>query len=246
MTSLSRSTHLSVHIHKDHAAMAERAAHIIAELCEEAVAERNIFTMALSGGMTPIPLFQLLSGADWAERFPWDKVAIYWVDERCVDPDHPASNYGMARRELLSHVPATHYYRMKGEGNPEESALQYEDMLRTHFSVTTEVPRFDFMLLGMGDDGHTGSIFPGSPALIEKKRFCIDQYVPERKADRITLTLPVINNARCCMFMVTGKEKHTALQTVLDLLAPPSLPAQMVRPTFGELIWIMDEAAALG
>ncbi len=246
MSNLSRSTHLSVLIHKDEAAMAERAAHIFAAHCEEAIAERGIYNVALSGGITPIPLFQLISSPDWAERLPWDKIAIYWVDERCVGPDHQDSNYGMVRRELLSNVPATHYYRMKGEGNPEESAMAYENMLREHFKTPTDIPRFDFILLGMGDEGHTGSIFGGSPAMVEKKRLCIDQYVPERKADRITLTLPVINNARCCMFLVAGKEKHTALQQVLDLLAPPTLPAQMVRPTFGELIWIVDEAAAIG
>lgn len=246
MTPLSRSIHLSVHIHKDPAAMAERAAHIIADQCEQAVAERGVFTMALSGGHTPIPLFRLLSGPDWAERLPWDNIAIYWVDERCVGPEHPDSNYGMARRELLSHVPATHFYRMKGEGNPVQAALDYEALLRDHFKTPTELPRFDFILLGMGEDGHTGSIFPGSPALAEKKRLVIDQYVPERKADRLTLTLPVLNNARCCMFIITGSEKHPMLQKALDLLAPPTLPAQMVRPTFGDLIWVVDEAAAKG
>ncbi len=246
MSQISRSTHLSVHVHKDDAAMAERASHIFAALCEEAIHERGIFNVALSGGHTPIPFFQLLSGPDWAERLPWDKIAIYWVDERCVGPDHPNSNYGMTRRELLSHVQATHYYRMRGESDPVQAALNYENMLREHFKTPTEVPRFDFILLGMGEDGHTGSIFPGSPALREKKRLCIDQYVPERKADRITLTLPVLNNTRCCMFLVSGKEKHEALQKSLDLLAPLTLPAQMVRPTFGDLIWIVDEDAALG
>ena len=245
MIGRSRSIHLSVHIHKNHSAMAERAAHILAEQCEEAVEERGVFSVAISGGTTPVPLFQLLSSPDWAERLPWDKINIYWVDERCVGPEHPDSNYGMARRELLSHVPATHYYRMKGEDDPVAAGKHYEEILREHFN-TTELPRFDFILLGMGDDGHTGSIFPGSPALVEKKRWVIDQYVPERKADRLTLTLPVLNNARCCMFMVSGKEKHDCLQRTLDLLAPPTLPAQMVRPTFGDLVWVVDEAAALG
>lgn len=247
MITRSRSIHLSVHIHKDPAAMAERAAHILAERCEEAVAERGAFTLALSGGTTPIPLFRLLAGPDWTERLPWDKIAIYWVDERCVGPEHPDSNYGMARRELLSHVPAIHFYRMKGEGNPVDAAQTYEAMLKEHFELTgNELPRFDLMLLGMGDDGHTGSIFPGSPALVEKKRLVIDQYVPERKADRLTLTLPVLNNARCCMFMIEGREKHDVLSRALNLLSEPTLPAQMVRPTFGDLIWIVDEAAAMG
>lgn len=247
MKGLSRSIHLSVHIHKDPAAMAERAAHILAAACEEAVAERGSFTIALSGGNSPLPLFQLLSGKDWADRLPWDKMTFFWVDERCVGPDHPESNYGLARRELLSRVPATRFFRMRGDTAPEEAALKYEEQIRQEFNLgPQEFPRFDFILLGMGEDGHTGSIFPNSPALAEKKRLVIDHYVPERKGDRLTLTLPVINNARCCMFLVNGKEKYKGLSKALDLLAEPSLPAQMVRPGFGDLIWIVDEAAATG
>ena len=247
MISRSRSIHLTLHIHKDAAAMAERAAHLFAEHCEEAMAERGVFTVALSGGHSPIPLFRLLAGRDWAERLPWEKIRIYWVDERCVAPEHADSNYGMARRELLSQVSATQYYRMKGEEAPERAAQSYEAMLRDHFKLGHgEFPRFDFILLGMGGDGHTGSLFAGSPGLREKKRLVIDQYVPERKADRLALTLPVLNNARCCLFLVNGEEKHGVLSKALDLLAEPSLPAQMVRPVFGDLIWIVDEQAALG
>lgn len=247
MITRSRSIHLSVHIHKNPAAMAERAAHILADKCEEAIAERGRFTLALSGGTTPIPLFQLLSSPDWAEHLPWNKISIYWVDERCVSPDHENSNYGMARRTLLSHVPATHYYRMKGESDPVAGAQAYEEMLRDHFQVgPNEIPRFDFIFLGMGEDGHTASIFPGSPALYEKKRLIIDQYVPERRADRLTMTLPLLNNARCCLFMAEGPDKHNALTKTLNLLTEPTLPAQMVRPPVGDLIWIVDEAAAQG
>jgi 6-phosphogluconolactonase len=203
--------------------------------------------VALSGGSTPIPLFRLLAGRDWAERLPWEKIHLYWVDERCVGPEHADSNYGMARRELLSQVPATRYYRMKGEATPESAAQSYENLLREHFRLGPgELPKFDFILLGMGGDGHTGSLFSGSPGLLEKKRLVIDQYVPELKADRLTLTLPVLNNARCCLFLVNGAEKHAVLAKALDLLATPSLPAQMVRPGFGDLIWIVDEQAALG
>lgn len=247
MTAFSRSIHLTVHIHKDPAAMAERAAHIIAAVCEEAIADRGVFRIALSGGQTPSPLFQLLSGKDWAERLPWDKIIFFWVDERCVSPENPDSNYNLARRELLSHVPATHFFRMRGEEDPVQAAIRYEEQIRSEFGLAPqELPRFDFILLGMGEDGHTGSIFPNSPAMEEKKRLVIDQYVPERKADRLTLTLPVLNNARCCMFLVTGEEKHEVLSQALNLLDEPTLPAQKVRPTFGDLIWVVDEAAALG
>ncbi len=227
--------------------MAERAAHILAAACEEAVAERGVFRIALSGGQTPIPLFRLLAAPDWANRLPWDKMAFFWVDERCVGPDDPNSNYGLARRELLSHVPATHFYRMRGEMDPVKAAAMYEQQMRAEFNIDQNtVPRFDFILLGMGEDGHTGSIFSKSAAIAEKKRLAIDLFVPERKADRITLTLPVINNARCCMFIVAGKEKHSVLTKALDLLAEPTLPAQKVHPSIGDLIWVVDEAAATG
>ncbi|MBO4300425.1 MAG: 6-phosphogluconolactonase [Desulfovibrio sp.] len=247
MSGLSRSIHLTVHIHKDPAAMAERAAHILAASCEEAISERGIFRIALSGGTSPIPLFRLLAGKDWGDRLPWDKTSIFWVDERCVGPDHPESNYGLARRELLSHVSATHFFRMRGDEDPVQAATKYEQQIRSEFQLgPNELPRFDFILLGMGEDGHTGSIFSKSPALAERKRLVIDQYVPEREADRLTLTLPVINNARCCMFLVSGKDKHPVLSQALNLLSEPVLPAQFVRPTFGDLIWIVDEAAAKG
>lgn len=136
---------------------------------------------------------------------------------------------------------------MRGEEDPVQAAARYEEQIRSEFGISPqELPRFDFILLGMGEDGHTASIFPNSPAMEEKKRLVIDQYVPERKADRLTLTLPVLNNARCCMFLVTGREKHQVLSQALNLLEQPTLPAQKVRPGFGDLIWIADEAAALG
>lgn len=246
----SRSIHLSLYIHKDPDAMAERAAHIFANACEEAVNERGIFRVALSGGRTPAPLFKLLTKPDWAERLTWDKIVFFWVDERCVKPDHPDSNYGMARRELLSHVPATQFFRIRGEGDPEQEARHYAELLRTEFNLKPhELPRFDFILLGMGADGHTASLFPNSPLIKEikdKNRLVADIYVPELKSDRITLTLPVLNNSRLCMFMVEGRDKHPALTQALDLLKEPTLPAQLVRPGAGDLIWIADKAAAEG
>jgi len=247
MLTKSRTINIAVHIHKNQEDMVNSAAKIFADNCRAAIAEKGNFTIALSGGVTPIPLFRLLASQQWIDQVEWDKVSIYWVDERCVSPEHPDSNYGMARRELLSSVSTTQYYRIKGEINPEEAAKQYEALLRDHFNTPNdEIPRFDFILLGMSGDGHTGSIFPESPALYEAKRLVIDQYVKERNADRLTLTLPVINNAKYCMFIVTGKEKHVALANALDLLAEPTLPTQLVRPTHGTLIWMVDEAAATG
>ncbi len=247
MQTLSRTIHLSLHIHKDPDAMAERAAHIISAACDEAVSERGCFRMAISGGSTPIPLFRLLSRVDWVEALPWEKISVFWADERCVSPDDPDSNYGMARRELLNYVPCSQYYRMRGDRDPEQAALDYEQILRQEFSLKEgEVPRFDMILLGMGEDGHTASLFPNSPGLSATNRLVIDQYVPERKADRLTMTLPVLNNARCCMFLVTGCDKHDVLRRALNLLDKPELPAQYVHPAVGDLIWVVDEEAATG
>ncbi len=227
--------------------MAERAAHIFSAACEEAVSERGVFRVAISGGHTPVPLFRLLTKRAWADALPWDKISIFWVDERCVGPESPESNYGVARRELLGKVPAVHYYRMRGDEAPEVAAQAYEKLLRDEFDLKgRELPRFDFILLGMGADGHTASIFPGSPALEEKNRLVTEVYVPAKQEDRITLTLPVLNNSRCCMFLVSGPEKHAALTDVLNLLSEPVLPAQRVRPPSGDLVWITDKAAATG
>ncbi len=240
----SRSIHLSVHVHKDPAAMAERAAHCIAEYCEQAIQERGTFTLALSGGATPLPLFRLLAGEDWANRLPWEKIVIYWVDERCVEPSDPSSNYCVAKQELLSHVPITWYYRMKGEDKPEKASADYEALLKEHFRLKEgEFPRFDCVLLGLGANGHVASLFPHG--LEEKKKLVIDQYVHEYHADRISLTLPVLNNARSTIFLVSGADKYEPLSHTLNLLEEPRLPAQFIRPK-GDLIWIVDEAAALG
>ena len=136
---------------------------------------------------------------------------------------------------------------MKGEDDPVKAAQAYEDLLKGQFPPGSgRVSRFDCILLGLGEDGHTASLFPGEHGIEEKERIVIDQYVRSRGADRLTLTLPVLNNARCCMFMVTGKEKHQVLSRALNLLAEPELPAQFVRPRLGELLWIVDEGAARG
>ncbi|MDR3044301.1 MAG: 6-phosphogluconolactonase [Desulfovibrio sp.] len=242
-----RSVNLALHVMKDPAAMAEKTAQLLLERCERAVAARGVFTLALSGGSTPIPLFRLLATPAWLDRLPWEKIAVYWVDERCVEPDNPQSNYGVARRELLSLAPATRFYRMKGEMDPMEGAAAYEALLREHFDLEDGAwPRFDMVLLGMGEDGHTASLFPDSTGLAEHTRLVIDQYVLATKSDRLTLTLPVLNNARCCVFLVSGGEKHPVLARALDLLAEPTLPAQFVKPANGDLVWIVDEGAAKG
>ncbi len=242
----SRSMHLAVHVHKDPAAMAERAAHHLVECCEQAIEERGIFNLAISGGTTPLPLFRLLAGEDWVERLPWEKIAVYWVDERCVDPSDPDSNYGNARKELLAHVPLTRFYRMKGEDDPVKAAMAYEELLKEHFELKEgEFPRFDYLLLGLGTDSHIASLFLGAQGMQEKERLVIDQFIHSTNADRLTLTIPVINNARNVVFLVSGADKFEPLSHSLNLLQEPYYPAQFIKPK-GELIWIIDEEAAQG
>jgi 6-phosphogluconolactonase len=227
--------------------MAQAAAELIAEQCAQAISKRGIFNLAVSGGKTPLELFRLLSSHEWAGRIDWEHTALYWVDEHNVAPDNPKSNYSRTRNELLSHVPITRYYRIKGEEDPIKAAEDYERLLKEHFSLAPgEAPRFDCIILGVAADGRTGSIFPGYNAASEDERLVVDQYIMSLKSSRITMTFRVINNARCCVFLASGKEKHPILSTALNLMAEPTLPAQMVRPHKGRLCWIIDEAAYKG
>ncbi len=240
-------THLSLYVTPSVEAMAEQAARIISETAAEALQRSGQFNIALSGGKTPLPLFRLLASPAGEGLVDWSRTEVYWVDERCVSPEDKDSNYGMTRRELLSRVDATRFYRMKGEDRPQDAALAYENMLRAHFSLAPgELPRFDCVLLGVGKDGHTGSLFSGDPALKAVDALVADVYRPEPEAPRLTLTLPVLNNARCCIFLASGREKNHILSSALNLMAAPLLPAQMVRPHNGRLCWIIDEQAYQG
>lgn len=241
------STQLSLHVAETPDTLARIAAELLIERCKASIAQRGNFKLALSGGTTPQLLFRLLATLEYKNRIPWEKVLFYWVDERCVDPDHPESNYRVARDELLHQVEATKFFRMRGELDPEDAANAYESLLRQHFDLKPgDIPRFDCILLGMGADGHTASLFPEEEGINIADRLVIDQHIRKLKSDRLTLTLPVLNNARCCIFMIQGAEKHAVLAKALDLLASPDLPAQKVKPTNGELIWVVDEAARRG
>lgn len=242
---MTQQKHISLFITSDPDAMARQTAEIIIEECSKAIATRDAFTLALSGGNTPVPLFRLLASPEYADRIPWGKVSFYWVDERCVDPHHEQSNYRVARDELLHKVSATKFYRMKGEYHPEKAAEAYEQLLRTQFELAPgQLPRFDCLLLGAGEDGHTASLFPGSTGLEEREKLVIDQYVPSLHSTRLTLTLPVINNARCVVAMASGSNKYPMLSKALDLLEPSVLPIQHVSPVTGRLTWVIDKAAS--
>lgn len=240
-------THLSLYVTADENAMAEEAANIIVEQCTSAIAKRGVFTLALSGGKTPVPLFRLLAQPTWANALDWSKTIVYWVDERCVPPENEFSHYRIARSELLSKVEATRFYRMKGEDHPEVAAQAYSKLLADHFClIPGEFPRFDCIILGVGTDGHTASLFSGDPALSNTTDFVADVFNPKQKIPRLTLTLPVLNNARCCIFLASGRVKNHILSTALNLMAAPVLPAQMVRPHNGKLCWIIDNNAYQG
>jgi 6-phosphogluconolactonase len=202
--------------------------------------------MGLSGGSTPRALFRLLANPDFAPRIDWSRVHIFWGDERCVPPDHQDSNYGMARETLLDHVPLPedNICRIRGEIDPQQAAAEYEQVLRIFFS-NADTPRFDLLLQGMGDDGHTASLFAGTQALYERTRWVIENYVPKLEMWRITLTVGAINAAAHVIFLVTGQNKAATLREVLNGPHQPEYyPSQLVQPADGELIWMADAAAA--
>ncbi len=234
----------NIRVAPDMATLARMAANTIRELAQTAISQTGRFTIALSGGSTPKALFQLLA-SDYKEEIDWKNVYVFWGDERCVPPDDADSNYKMARETLLAHValPAANVYRIKGELPPEEGASQYEETLCDVFN--NQLPRLDLILLGMGDDGHTASLFPGTDALNEHEKWVIPNHVLTAKQTwRITFTLPVINNAANVMFLVAGTGKADTLKRVLQgEYKPTELPSQLIKPTDGNLVWAIDHAA---
>ena len=224
------------------------AAEEVVRAANEAVAQRGRFTIALAGGSTPKSLYNLLA-TNARTALPWDRMFFFWGDERHVPPTDPDSNYRMADETMLSKIPvaAANVFRMKTE-NPDAAAVaeNYEQTLRKFFQVEPgQVPTFDLILLGMGPDGHTASLFPHTAALQEKSRLVLANWVEKMTTYRITLTLPVLDAARCVIFLVSGTDKATALHAVLEEDVPgEQYPAKLVRPRQGKLIWLVDRAAA--
>lgn len=226
----------------------EVAAEEVGHAAVEAVTQRGRFTIALSGGSTPRSLFHLLA-TNARSSLPWERMFFFWSDERHVPPTDPDSNYRMADEAMLSKipVPASNVFRVPAENPDAAAAAQvYEQTLQKFFSLQSgQFPRFDLILLGMGPDGHTASLFPETPALQENSRLVVANWVEKLKASRITFTLPVINAANCVAFLVSGTDKAPALRAVLEGDAPgEQYPAKLVRPTDGKLIWFVDRAAA--
>jgi 6-phosphogluconolactonase len=227
------------------------AADEFARAARQAVAARGRFTVALAGGTTPRGAYSLLAEDDArqpAQRLPWDKVHLFFGDERHVPPDHSDSNYRMVREALLSRIvlPESNIHRMEGELPAQEAADSYQHLLQDFFALPAgEWPRFDLVLLGMGPDGHTASLFPGSQALAERKRLVAANWVEKFASFRLTLTFPVLNHAAEVLFLVTGADKAGMLKSVLEGdSSAVACPAQRVRPTAGRLLWYTDQAAA--
>ncbi|MEO8608666.1 MAG: 6-phosphogluconolactonase [Chloroflexota bacterium] len=234
-----------VQIYPDASSLSIAAAERIVGLADEAIKDHGGFSIALSGGSTPKAIYELLAAPNYIERIDWSNVHVFWGDERCVPPDDVESSYHMARETLLDHVPipSANIRRIQGEIPPDEAATKYERLLHHFFGNLS--PRFDVILLGMGDDGHTASLFPGTKALSEEKRWVIENYVEAKQMWRVTLTKNAINAAVNVIFLVSGVGKSERLRQVLEgNYRRDKLPSQLIKPEDGSLLWMVDQEAA--
>jgi 6-phosphogluconolactonase len=223
--------------------LAEAAARDFAARAREAIDALGRFAVVLAGGSTPKATYDVLA-RDYADNLDWSKVHVFFGDERTVPPDHEASNYRMARETLLSRIHVGSVHRMRCELPSEEAAAAYEEELREFFGPD-EPPSFDLILLGLGEDGHTASLFPETSALDVTDRWVVANPVLKRETTRLTLTVPAINAARAVNFQVAGEDKAEALKEILEGDADPrAYPAKFIRPEGGDLTWMVDKAAA--
>ncbi|MBI4761472.1 MAG: 6-phosphogluconolactonase [Chloroflexota bacterium] len=235
-----------IRIFKDMEKLSRAAAELFTETADESISARGRFLVALSGGSAPTRLFQLLA-ANYADKVDWQHVHVFWGDERCVPPEDVGSNYRQAWDAFLSRVPIpqANIHRIKGELEPAEAARDYALTLSRFASPPLAFPRFDLVYLGMGEDGHTASLFPGSPLDVSEPALPVTAQYQDRPADRVTLTPLVFNQARNVAFMVSGEKKAKTLAEVLsDRYDPERLPAQRINPKNGNLLWLADEEAA--
>ena len=237
---------LDIRIFKDLEKLSRNAAELFVEQATYAINERGRFLVALNGGNTPARLFQLLA-TDYRDLVDWSNVHVFWGDERCVPPDDSGSSYGQAKDMLLNHVdiPNNNVHRVKGELGPLSASTEYSQTLKLLAEDNLEFPRFDLVYLGMGEDGHTASLFPGSPVDVTETVIPVSANYQDRPANRVTMTPRVFNQARIVVFMATGEKKANTLAEVLsDRYNPELYPAQRIDPKDGELIWLVDEGAA--
>lgn len=220
------------------------ADHIL-QLCERSIAEKGTFTIALSGGNTPKKLYELLAQAPYVKKINWKNIYIFWSDERCVSFSDEENNSHMASIALLNNVPIPkeNIFPVPVNFEPAKAAARYEQMIKTFFKEKD--PQFDLILLGLGKDGHTASLFPGTDVLAEKKAMVKEVYLEEKKMYRVSFTVPLINNARHVLFLVTGKEKAAIIGKLLLKTGKKNiLPAGLIKPLKGDLFWFLDKPAA--
>ena len=238
-----------VRVFSDQSALVQFAAELVVQEASTAIAERDNFHFVLSGGSTPAPLYEYLAEPEQREAISWKRTHFYWVDERCVPPDDAGSNYRQAKMLLLDHLPVLpeRIHRIKGELSPEEAASEYKAQLAALSEGGRKWPRFDLVLLGMGEDGHTASLFPGSRAddFEQGPVIPVTAHYGDRPANRITLTPQVFNSARMILFLVVGAGKAKAVQAVIGGPdAPQKWPAQRIKPEDGLVYWLLDQGAA--
>lgn len=247
LTSLDYGERGTVEVVADAEALAHAAASHLISAIDRAVADRGIAAVALSGGSTPKRMGQLLAQPGFREAIPWQKVQIFWGDERWVPLSSPESNAGEAMRAFLDHVPipSDHIHPYQTESlSAEESAQSYECDIRAMLAARDELPRFDLIFLGMGDDGHTASLFPGTAAIHEHARLVVAHEVAKLQTARLTMTPPLLNAAREIVFLTAGAGKAARLANVLDdPIDVDLLPSQVIRPQSGTLTWLVDRAA---
>ncbi|MFZ7113072.1 MAG: 6-phosphogluconolactonase [Desulfatiglandales bacterium] len=238
--------HSEVLLKADLAEASLAAAELFVTAAKASVERSGLFTVALSGGSTPGVLYRMLAEKPFAQRIPWDKTHVFWVDERCVPAEDPSSNYGAASKDLFVRIPIPpeNVHQMPGSLPPDEGARTYQEMLVRFFSLQEgQFPVFDLILLGVGKDGHTASLFPGQPALKDSGRMVVHVIGGDPFLDRITLTLPVLNRGRRIVFLAAGNGKAEILRSIFSG-ERGDLPACRIRPVTGSLLWILDLRAA--
>jgi 6-phosphogluconolactonase len=238
---------MHIAIYPDIQTLSTEAAQFIVRLANEAIVSHGRFTLALSGGSTPKATYSLLGSEPYRSQIDWTQVEIFWSDERCVPPDDKESNYALAQQVLLSNIPipTNQIHRMPADTSDRDAASQaYEREMQRTFS-TDSIPNFDLIQLGMGPEGHTASLFPHQESLHEQQRLVMPVNVPKPPPPRLTFTPPLLNAAKHVLFLVTGGEKADAVKAVLEgEYEPDEYPAQIVKPTNGEVTWMLDTEAA--
>ncbi len=247
---MSKRLEVTYRVYEDSDALARAAAQHFVDRAKQAIAKRGRARIAISGGSTPKATFDLLANANepFSKEIEWDKVELFWVDERTVGPEDSDSNYRMTKESLLSKVPLLpeHIHRIEGELDPEEAASKYETVIRREFRLEgAEAPRFDVVWLGMGDDAHTASLFPNTEGIHELGRIAYANHVPQKDTWRITLTWPVINEALDVVFLIGGEDKAEPLERVFyGEYDPQTTPSQLIQPKNGSLLFLVDKKAA--